>query len=233
MAAFARSSSRSLGAEPTSKVDSARPRPPASATIASSRSSSPSGSSGASSSRTSSTIGRARGRAALVVRASPGEPEALLRSREADREQVAVLDLGLLPLGQAQRPASVVREQRPAGVAPREVAVLHGADEHVGHPARAGAVGADHADPALGRTAPHRHVEIGDGGDHVTRGMGETELREVGERPLDLGTHPELESPVLLRHRPLRGAQPTPRSSEPACPPRAAAPAPTRLRAAS
>ncbi len=59
-----------------------------------------------------------------------------------------------------------------------------------------------------------------------SRGLGQAELRELGERLLDLGSRPQLESPVLLGHGALRGARPTRRSSEPACPPRGAAPAP-------
>ena len=143
---------------------------------------------------------RPRGRAALVVGVPPGEPEALLRPREADREEVAVLDLRLLSLRQAEGAASVVGEQRPARVAAREVAVLHRADEDVGDPAGAGAVGTDHADASLGGPAPHRHVEFGDGGHDVPRGVGQAELGELGERLLDLGSGPQLERPVLLGH---------------------------------
>ena len=84
--------------------------------------------------------GRARGGASLVIGAPPGEPEPLLGAREADREEVAVLDLRLLSLGQGERPAGLVGEQRATGVAAREVPVLHRADEHVGDAPRPGPV---------------------------------------------------------------------------------------------
>ena len=197
-----------------SKTDSARPRPPASATIASSRSSRSSGSAGASRSRTSSTKGE---REVAPPSSSALRQESQSRcfgAREADREEVAVLDLRLLSLGQGERSAGLVGEQRAAGVAPREVAVLHRADEHVGHAAGAGPVGADHPNPALGRTPPHRHVELGHGRDHVGRGVGEAQLRELDQRSLDLGPRPQLQRPVLLGHGTLAADG---RLGDPAC----------------
>ena len=53
--------------------------------------------------------------------------------------------------------------------------------------------------PSVG-PAPHRHVEVGDRGDHVLRGVGQAELRQLGEGLLDLGSRPQLKRPVLLGH---------------------------------
>src|SRR5204862_7203917 len=103
--------------------------------------------------------GRAGTRGALVIGAPPGEPELLLGAREADREQVAILNLGLLAGRERQGGPGIVGEQRTSGVATGEVAVLERADEEMGDAPGARPVRADHAHAPLGRALPHRDLQ--------------------------------------------------------------------------
>ena len=70
----------------------------------------------------------------------------------------------------------------------------------MGDPAGARPVGADHADPSLGRTSPHRHLEPSDCGDHVLGRVRKAELRKLREGSLDLGPGTELEGAILAGH---------------------------------